>query len=116
MTSAESNLTTCARCGARTKPGGRCAHCGAPPGVPAARKLLASGTTSADHGIFLLATPVLAAVALLAVALATHSTGGLVLVRVVMVLVSGASAPSEIRQSPAGSPRGRGLENLAGGS
>src|SRR5574340_506044 len=114
MTSAESNLTTCARCGARTKPGGRCAHCGAPPGTPAARKLLASGTTSANHGIFLLATPVLAAVALLAVALATHSTGGLVLVLVLMVLVCAAFAASEIFQSPAAWESGSPLQIMFG--
>ncbi|MGH8362992.1 MAG: hypothetical protein ACRESQ_06540 [Gammaproteobacteria bacterium] len=78
------------------------------------RKLLASGTTSADHGIFLLATPVLAAVALLAVALATHSTGGLVLVLVLMVLVCGAFAASEIFQSPAAWESGRPMQTMFG--
>lgn len=114
MTAGDSTPTTCARCGARTKPGDRCVHCGAPPGAPVARKLLASGTTSADHGIFLLATPVLAAAALLAVALATHSTGGLVLVLVLMALVCGAFAASEIFQSPAAWESGRPMQTMFG--
>ena len=114
MTTGGNTPTTCVHCGAHTVPGSRCAQCGASPGAPVARKLLASGTTSADHGIFLLATPVLAAVALLAVALATHSTVGLVLVLVLMVLVCGAFAASEIFQSPAAWDSGRPMQTMLG--
>lgn len=101
MTAGGDNPTTCARCGARIPTGGRCLQCGAALGAPAERRPLSSDTPGADYGIFLLATPVLTAVALLAVALATHSTGGLILVLVLMVLVCGAFAASEIFQSPA---------------
>src|SRR5574340_711688 len=100
MTTPGDNPTTCPHCGARTPRGDCCAHCGAALASPA-RKPLASETPGADYGIFLLATPVLAAVALLAVALATHSIGGLILVLVLMVLVCAAFAASEIFQSPA---------------
>ena len=68
---------------------------------PATRKLLSSETPGADYGIFLLATPVLAVIALLAVALAAHSVSGLILVLVLMALVCALFAAGEIFQSPA---------------
>src|SRR5574340_1114228 len=113
MTTPGDNPTTCPHCGARTPRGDRCAHCGAALASPA-RKPLASETPGADYGIFLLATPVLAAVALLAVALATHSIGGLILVLVLMVLVCAAFAASEIFQSPAAWESGSPLQIMFG--
>ena len=101
MTAPGDNPTTCPHCGARTSAGTSCVRCGAALAGPAMRKPLASETPGTDYGTFLLATPVLAAIALLAVALATHSVGGLILVLVLMVLVCAAFAASEIFQSPA---------------
>lgn len=114
MTANIDKLTFCTHCGANIPASGRCAHCGAPLDTRVVRKPLSSETPGADYGIFLLATPVLAAVALLAVALATHSSGGVILVLVLMALVCGAFAASEIFQSPTAWEPGSPLKAMFG--
>ena len=66
----------------------------------APRKLLSSETPGADYGIYLLAIPILAAVAVLAVALATHSVPALILVLIILALVCALFSAAEIFQSP----------------
>lgn len=114
MTAPGDNSTICPHCGARTSVGTSCVHCGAVLASPKMRKPLASETPGADYGIFLLATPILAALALLAVALATHAIVGLILVLVLMVLVCAAFAASEIFQSPAAWESGSPLKIMFG--
>ena len=80
----------------------------------AERKLLSSETPGADYGIFLVATPVLAVIALLAVALAAHSIPGLILVLVIMALVCAAFTAAEIFQSPVAWESGSPLKAMFG--
>ena len=74
------------------------------------RRLLSSGMPGADYGVFLLATPLIGAVALLLTALAAHSLSGFVWLVVLTALVSALLAAGEIFQAPAawesGSPLG----------
>jgi len=78
------------------------------------RKLLSSETPGADYGIFLVATPILAAIVLLAVALAAHSIPGLILVLIIMALVCAAFTAAEIFQSPAAWDSGSPLKSMFG--
>lgn len=80
----------------------------------APHRLLASETPGADYGIFLVATPVLAALVLLAVALSVHSIPGIIVVLVVMALVCAMFAAAEIFQSPAAWESGSPLKPMFG--
>ena len=80
----------------------------------APRKLLSSDTPGADYGIYLLATPILSAIASIAVALAAHSLPGLILVLIIMVLVCALFSAAEIFQSPAAWESGSPLPAMFG--
>ncbi|MGH8279828.1 MAG: hypothetical protein ACRETQ_09745 [Gammaproteobacteria bacterium] len=91
----------CPNCGKPTAPGGRCVHCGAALGIGKARQhLRPSDAPSSDFGIYLLATPVVAAIVALMVALATHSVAGVIAVLVVMAVVTAGFAATEYFRAP----------------
>jgi hypothetical protein len=64
------------------------------------RKLLSSEMPGADYGIFLLAIPLITAVGLLIVSLATHSIAGLIWLLALTALITAGFAAGEIFQSP----------------
>ncbi|MGH8283575.1 MAG: hypothetical protein ACRESE_06980, partial [Gammaproteobacteria bacterium] len=67
--------------------------------VPASRKLLSSEIPGTDYGIFLLAIPLVAIVALLIVALAFHSLPGFIWLLATTTVISACFVVSEIFQS-----------------
>ena len=64
-------------------------------------RLLSSGMPAADYGVFLLATPLIACVALLVTAFAAHSVTGFIWLLVLTALTTALLAVGEIFQAPA---------------
>ena len=65
------------------------------------RRLMSSGMPGADYGVFLLATPIIGAVAILITAFASYSLTGFVWLVVLVALVTAIMAVLEIVQAPA---------------
>ncbi|HEV2213129.1 MAG TPA: hypothetical protein VGS99_07255 [Gammaproteobacteria bacterium] len=64
------------------------------------RRLLSSGMPAADYGVFLVATPLILAVALLLTALAAHTLAGFIWLLALTALLTALLAVGEIFQSP----------------
>lgn len=92
--------TICPKCGKSTAAGARCVHCGTALGTNKSRLLRPSDAPTADFGIYLLAIPIIAAIAALAVALALHSVTGIIVVLVIMAIVSAGFATTELLRAP----------------
>lgn len=90
----------CPKCGKGTAAGAQCEHCGTALGTNKPRLLRPSDAPTADFGIYLLAIPIIAAIAALAVALAQHSVTGIIVVLVIMAVVSAGFATVELFRAP----------------
>lgn len=101
MTTPDSGKTTCPSCGRRSARGALCTHCGAAlGGAQALRFPQASDAPTSDFGIYMLATPVVAAIIALMMALGTHSVTSIILVLVAMAIVSATFAFIEYFRAP----------------
>lgn len=101
MATPSAGKVLCPHCGQLTAAGSVCAHCGAAlRAVTASRRPQPSDAATSDFGIYLLATPVVAALVALMVALATHSATGVIVVLVVMAAASAGFAFTEYFRAP----------------
>lgn len=101
MTPPDSAKIICPHCGKRSAPGPLCTQCGAAlPGTGRPLHLQPSDAHASDYTVYLLATPVVAAIVALMVALGTHSATGVILVLVAMAIVSAIFALIEYFQAP----------------
>src|SRR5215472_2595738 len=65
------------------------------------RRLLSSGMPGADHGVFLVAVPVMGAIGVLITAFASYSLTGFVWLVILTTLITAIMAMLEIVQAPA---------------